>query len=104
MIDKHRFGVLYCFYNRMLGGWRKGAVSKMKTNNEQTFGEYAEMLRKQRGKSLRETAKAIGVSNQFYSEIEKGRRSALTPERLEIFKTYLELDKAERASTQWYEL
>ena len=67
----------------------------MKHISEQTFGECAEMLRKQKGKSLRETAKAIGVSAQFYSEIEKGRRSALTPERLEQFKTFLCLTKEE---------
>ena len=67
----------------------------MKAHNEMSFGEYAETLRKEKGKSLRETAKAIGVSAQFYSEMEKGRRSALTPERLEMFKKFLALTKEE---------
>ena len=67
----------------------------MRQNNEPSFGEYAEMLRRQKGKSLRETAKAIGVSAQFYSEIEKGRRSALTAERLEKLRSFLVLDKEE---------
>lgn len=63
----------------------------MKTYNEQSFGEYIETLRRERGKSLRETAKAIGVSPQFYSEVEKGRRSAFTAERLEKLRTFLAL-------------
>jgi len=67
----------------------------MKQYNGQTFGECAETLRKQKGKSLRETAKAIGVSAQFYSEIEKGRRSALTAERLETLRVFLRLSKEE---------
>jgi transcriptional regulator with XRE-family HTH domain len=67
----------------------------MKETKEYNFGEYAEVLRKQNGRSLRETAKAIGVSAQFYSEIEKGRRSALTAERLEKLKNFLELNKEE---------
>jgi transcriptional regulator with XRE-family HTH domain len=79
----------------MLHGFGKECIIKMKQENEQVFGEYAEMLRKQKGKSLRETAKAIGVSAQFYSEIEKGRRSALTPERLEKFKAFIGLNSEE---------
>ena len=57
---------------------------------EQTFGEYIESLRKKRGKSLRATAFGIGVSPQFYSEVEKGRRT-LTAERLESVKAFLNL-------------
>jgi len=67
----------------------------MKLECEQAFGEYAESLRRRRGKSLRETARAIGVSAQFYSEIEKGRRSSLTTERLNEFIEYLELTEEE---------
>jgi len=46
----------------------------MGDNERINFGRYIEQLRKIRGKSLRETGKAIGVSPQFYSEVEKGRR------------------------------
>lgn len=60
-----------------------------------TFGEYAEQLRKQRGLSLRSTAKAVGVSPQYYSEIERGHRSALTPERLGKLRDYLGLSSEE---------
>jgi len=63
----------------------------MKTYNEQSFGEYIEMLRRERGKSLRETAKAIEVSPQFYSEVEKGHRSAFTAERLEKLRAFFAL-------------
>ena len=58
---------------------------------EMNFGEYIEALRKERGRSLRETAFAIGVSPQFYSEIEKGRRSVLIAERLDKLKAFLNL-------------
>ena len=59
------------------------------------FGEYVEQLRKNRGKTLRETAKAIGVSPQYYSEVEKGRSSAFTPERLKLLTQFLLLDEEE---------
>lgn len=61
----------------------------MKSYEELSFGEFIETLRKEKGKSLRETAKAIEVSPQFYSEVEKSRRSAFTAERLEKLKTFL---------------
>ena len=61
------------------------------TDTETGFGEYMESLRKNRGKSIRKTAAAIGVSPQFCSEVEKNRRSALTGERLKMLKNYLEL-------------
>ncbi len=70
----------------------------MKTMNENekvSFGKHIETLRKSRGKSLRETAKAIGVSPQFYSEVEKDRRSAFTKERLERLAAYLILTETE---------
>lgn len=60
-----------------------------------SFGEYIEKLRRSRGKSLRETAKGMGVSAQFYSEVEKGRRCAFIPERLNRFIEVLELNSEE---------
>lgn len=54
----------------------------MNTDHRLRFGKYVETLRKSKGKSLRETAKAIKVSPQFYSEVEKGRSSTFTAERL----------------------
>jgi len=63
--------------------------------SDTTFGEYTEQLRKQRDLSLRSTAKAVGVSPQYYSEIERGHRSALTPERLEKLRDYLGLTSEE---------
>ena len=68
----------------------------MGENERINFGRYIEQLRKSRGKSLRETGKAIGVSPQFYSEVEKGRRGALTKERMELFANYLFLNEEER--------
>ena len=62
---------------------------------DQSFGKYVETLRKERGKSLRGTAAAIDVSPQFYSEVEKGRRSAFTVERLELLKAFLALTEDE---------
>lgn len=60
-----------------------------------SFGKYIETLRRSRDMSLRRTAQAIGISPQYYSEVEKGRRSTLTPERLELLKSCLGLTEHE---------
>lgn len=65
------------------------------SENEMSFGEYIEFIRKSRRKSLRQTAIAIGVSPQFYSEVEKKRRSPLTAERLEKLRDFLEMTPEE---------
>lgn len=67
----------------------------MKKNKKVVFGEYVEALRLSREKSLRETAKAIGVSPQFYSEVEKGRGNALVRERLISLRDFLVLTEDE---------
>ena len=67
----------------------------MDTDNRLRFGKYVESLRKNKGKSLRETAKAIKVSPQYYSEVEKGRRSTFTAERLKLLARFLLLDDEE---------
>ncbi|WP_394526799.1 helix-turn-helix domain-containing protein [Lacrimispora sp. JR3] len=64
----------------------------MNTDHRLRFGKYVETLRKSKGKSLRETAKAIKVSPQFYSEVEKGRSSTFTAERLKLLAYFLMLD------------
>jgi transcriptional regulator with XRE-family HTH domain len=61
----------------------------------QRFGDYIETLRKSRCRSLRETAHAIGISPQYYSEVEKGRRSTLTVERMTALTEFLNLSDAE---------
>jgi len=60
-----------------------------------TFGEYIEQLRKERSQSFRKCAEAIGVSAQFFSEVEKNRRPAFTAERLEKLKDFLHLNEEE---------
>ncbi|WP_195613116.1 helix-turn-helix domain-containing protein [[Clostridium] symbiosum] len=67
----------------------------MDTDNRLRFGKYVESLRKNKGKSLRETAKAIKVSPQYYSEVEKGRSSTFTAERLKLLAQFLLLDDEE---------
>lgn len=67
----------------------------MNTDQRQRFGKYVEALRKTRGKSLRETAKAIKVSPQYYSEVEKGRSSTFTAERLKLLARFLLLNDEE---------
>lgn len=67
----------------------------MDTDNRLRFGKYVESLRKNKGKSLRETAKAMKVSPQYYSEVEKGRSSIFTAERLKLLTRFLLLDDEE---------
>lgn len=62
-------------------------------SNDRSFGDFIEAIRKSSGKSLRETARAIGVSPQFYSEVEKNRRCAFTADRLEKLKSFLGMDE-----------
>jgi transcriptional regulator with XRE-family HTH domain len=68
----------------------------MKEISEQTFGEYVETLRRKADRSLRKCAAAIGVSAQFFSEVEKNRRTAFTTERIESLVTYLHLGAKEK--------
>ncbi len=65
------------------------------SENEMSFGEYIEFIRKSRRKSLRQTAAAIGVSPQFYSGVEKNRRCAFTADRLELLRDYREMSPEE---------
>lgn len=67
----------------------------MNTDHRLKFGKYVETLRKNRKKSLRETAKAVKVSPQYYSEVEKGRSSTFTSERLKLLSHFLILDENE---------
>lgn len=67
----------------------------MDTDNRLRFGKYVESLRKNKGKSLRETAKAMKVSPQYCSEVEKGRSSTFTSERLKLLARFLLLDDEE---------
>ena len=63
----------------------------MKSTEEMDFGEYVKALRIAEDRSLRQTAIAIGVTPQFFSDIENRKRSVFTPERLDSLKKYLHL-------------
>lgn len=65
-------------------------------NGERTFGELLTYLREQKDVTLRELARGIGVSAPFLSDVEKGRRSALTAERIEKVVAALHLDEDEK--------
>lgn len=65
---------------------------------EMTFGELLSFLREQKDVTLRELARGIGVSAPFLSDVEKGRRSALTAERIEKVVTVLHLDTDEKTA------
>ena len=67
----------------------------MNENEKVSFGKYIETIRKEKRKSLRETAKAIEVSPQFLSEVEKGRKSTLTNERIEKLAKFLMLSETQ---------
>ena len=67
----------------------------MDIDNRLRFGKYVESLRKSKGKSLRATAKAIQISPQYYSEVEKGRSNTFTSERLKMLVHFLNLDENE---------
>ena len=64
--------------------------------SDKSFGELLTQLREKKDKTLRELARAIGVSAPFLSDVEKGRRSALTAERIDKGAEVLQLDQDER--------
>ena len=64
-----------------------------------TFGELLTFLRDQKDVTLRELARGIGVSAPFLSDVEKGRRSALTAERIEKVAAVLHLDTDEKTES-----
>lgn len=64
--------------------------------SDKSFGELLTQLREKKDKTLRELARAIGVSAPFLSDVEKGRRSALTAERIDKVAAVLQLDQDER--------
>ena len=71
------------------------AITLMGTSDK-SFGELLTQLREKKDKTLRELARAIGVSAPFLSDVEKGRRSALTAERIDKVAEVLQLDQDER--------
>ena len=62
------------------------------------YGEYLRYLRKSRGFSLNKTAKLIGISGQYLSEIERGGRKCLNGDSSAAFSVILGLgpDESER--------
>ncbi|MCR5847998.1 MAG: XRE family transcriptional regulator [Lachnospiraceae bacterium] len=65
--------------------------------NEMSFGQYIEAKRKglENHPSLRATAMAIGVSPQFYSEVEKDKKGAFKQDRLDALASFLKLNDEE---------
>ena len=61
-----------------------------------SFGSYLEFIRKEKGRSLRETARAIDVTATFYSKVERGLKAPLTAERIEAVARFLLLTDEEK--------
>ena len=64
------------------------------SENEMTFGEYIESIRRRKRKSIRQVANEMGVSAQFYSMLEKNLRTA-NVEKLEKLRDVLEMTSEE---------
>jgi transcriptional regulator with XRE-family HTH domain len=62
-----------------------------------TFGEYLKHKRDEKQISLREVARALGVSAPFLSDVENNRRGPLTEERLADLAKVLNLNEKEKA-------
>lgn len=60
-----------------------------------SFGEFLEIKRDEKELSLRAMAKLLDVTPQYYSDVEKGRRSALAPDKLELLKNIFVLSDEE---------
>lgn len=61
-----------------------------------TFGVLLTQLREKHDVTLRELARKIEVSAPFLSDVEKGRKAPLTPEKLEKVAVALNLSEEEK--------
>jgi len=62
---------------------------------DMNFGEFIEFKRNEARISLRAAARSLDISPQFFSEVEKSRRSAFTPDKLELLANILKLNEDE---------
>jgi transcriptional regulator with XRE-family HTH domain len=60
-----------------------------------SFGQFLETKRDEKDLSLRAMAKLLDVTPQYYSDVEKGRRSALAPDKLDMLKNIFGLTDEE---------
>lgn len=60
-----------------------------------SFGQFLEIKRDEKDLSLRAVAKLLDVTPQYYSDVEKGRRSALAPDKLDMLKNIFGLTDEE---------
>ncbi|MCL5291685.1 MAG: helix-turn-helix domain-containing protein [Actinobacteria bacterium] len=60
-----------------------------------SFGDYVERKRKQKGMSLRELAKEVGISASYLSDIEKGRRYAPDKKKLDHIAALIDIEGEE---------
>ena len=61
-----------------------------------SFGQFLETKRDEKDLSLRAMAKLLDVTPQYYSDVEKGRRSALAPDKLDMLKNIFGLTDEEK--------
>jgi len=61
------------------------------------FGKLLRRFREDHGMSLQELASFIGISIPYLSEIERGRRSPLNEERIDLACKAIKLNQRERA-------
>ena len=62
-----------------------------------TFGQRIRRIREQSKKSMRDLAKALGVSIVYISDIELGHRNPPTGEKLDKIADFLQLDRKDVA-------
>jgi transcriptional regulator with XRE-family HTH domain len=60
------------------------------------FGEYVKSLRQKLDLSLREVARRIEIEPSYLSDIERGKRNAPAPDKLEKLASVLGLSETER--------
>lgn len=72
----------------------KEMIAMMKRDYE-SFGELLLTIRKENPSkpSLRATAAALGISPQYYSEVENNKKGVLSRDRIEDFCKFMNLDK-----------
>ena len=68
----------------------------MVTGTRFGFGKLIFDLRSEKGRSLRDTAKALGIAPSYLSRVENNQKPSLSPERIEALSLFLILTEEEK--------
>ena len=67
----------------------------MQEENKNKFGSLLRTMRESAGKSMGEVARHLGLTVPFISDVERGNRGPLPPEKIRLVAAFLGIDSTE---------